>query len=260
MHSRVLTSLVILLALVGAACGGSDPAPAADRNVDASDGDLEDWERDLAIQRTVLIETAMDDGLTRTQSACMIDTTLAAGEWTLDDLEGIDLSAATSSRAADDLAADLADSLIECGPALNPNLAEDIPGALSIPDTHVAEYDCVVAAYVDAWRAEFIDRYDGGSIDEPTEIDVSDRAVAIIAGCDAGGAVILGASNDGHDDTYALNTLGWECLVNRLEPDQFMAAFPFPEQPGNALERLGDGILADAAYCEEFSEPNTDDD
>lgn len=259
MHSRALTALVTLLALLATACGGSDPAPAADRNVDATDGGVEDWERDLAIQRTIVIETALDDGLTRAEAACMVDTTLAAGDWTLDDLDGIDLSAQTSSDASAALASDLADALIDCGPALDPHLAEDIPGALSIPGTHVAEYDCVVAAYVDAWRAEYRDRFDGGAIEEPTAIDVSDRGVDIVAGCDAGGAVILGASNDGHDDTFALNTLGWECLVDRLEPDQFMAAFPFPDEPGNALERLGDGILADAAYCEDFSEPNTDD-
>lgn len=260
MRSRVLTSLVLLVALLASACGGSDPAPGADRAVGA-DGDDANWERDAAIQRTVLIEAAMDSGLTRAESACMIDAIVTdasedgGGGWTLDDLEDVDLSAETSSNVSDDLADALADALIDCGPALNPHLEADIPGALSIPGTHVAEYDCVVAAYIDAWRAAAINRYDGGRVDEPTEIDVSGRAVDIVAGCEAGGAVIIGASNEGNLDTHALTTLGWECLDNRLDPDQFMPAFPFPDEPGDALDRLGSSVLADATYCEEFSSP-----
>ncbi|MDW3219334.1 MAG: hypothetical protein R8F63_12050 [Acidimicrobiales bacterium] len=258
----MLTSLVLLVALFATACGGSDPAPGADRAV-GSGADDADWERDAAIQRTVLIEAAMDSGLTRTESACIIDAVVAptsddggdADGWTLDDLVDVDLSAQTSSNASDDLAAELADALIDCGPALNPHLDADIPGALSIPDTHLAEYDCVVASYIDAWRDAATNRFDGGRIDEPTPIDVSNRTVSIVAGCDAGGAVILGASNEGNLDTHALNTLGWTCLDNRLDPDQFMPAFPFPDEPGDALDRLGSSVLADATYCEEFSSP-----
>lgn len=252
MRHRVLSALIVLLALVAASCGGGDSAPGADRSVNGEDAD---WERDQAIQRTILIEGGMEAGLKRSQASCLINTTLDSGDWTLEDLDGIDLSALTSSNASRDLAATLAEALVDCGPKLDKALEVDIPGALAIPGTHVVEYDCVVAAYTDAWHDAYVDRFDGGSIDEPTEIDVSDRVVDIVAGCDAGGAVILGASNDGHLDTHALNTLGWECLVNRLEPDRFMPAFPFPEEPGDALDRLGSSVLADATYCEEFSSP-----
>lgn len=259
MRSRALTSLVLSLAVLATACGGADSAPGADRAV-GSGGDDAQWERDAAIQRTVLIETAMDDGLTRTEAACMIDTIVTDsgeddGGWTLTDLENIDLSAETSSNVSGDLARALADALIDCGPPLNPHLDADIPGALSIPGTHVTEYDCVIAAYIDSWRHAATNRYEGGRVDEPTAIDVSGRTVDIVAGCDAGGAVILGASNEGNLDTHALTTLGWECLENRLDPDQFMPAFPFPDEPGDALDRLGSSVLADATYCEEFSSP-----
>ena len=79
---------------------------------------------------------------------------------------------------------------------------------------------------------------------------MSDRVVGIIAGCDAGGAVVLGASNDGNIDTFALSTLEWECLDSRITPDEFMAAFPFPEEPGDALDRMGSGVLPDVVFCE----------
>ena len=248
MRTRVLT-LVILLAVVAASCGGNDPDPAADRSVG------EDWEREQAIHRTVLVEGGMEAGLGRSQAACVVDTALDTGEYTLDDLDDVDLSAQTSSGVSRDLAAVLAEALIDCGPELDSHLAADIPGAPSIPATHTTERDCVAAAYVDAWHDAYLDRFDGRAVDEPTPIDVSDRVVSIVAGCDAGGAVLIGASNAGHLDTHALNTLGWECLDNRLEPDRFMPAFPFPDEPGDALDRLGSSVLADAEYCEEFSSP-----
>lgn len=249
MGSRVVSSLVIVLAVVAASCGASDPGPAADRSVDRG------WEREQAIQRTVFVEGGMEAGLERSQAACVVDTTIAAGDWTLDDLDGVDLSAQTSSGVGRDLAVALADALVDCSPDLSSALGTDIPGALSIPESHTAERACVVAAYEAARHDAYVERFDGGAVDEPTPIDVSDRTVDIVAGCDAGGAVILGASNDGHLDTHALNTLGWECLVGRLDPDRFMAAFPFPDEPGDTLDRLGSGILADVAYCEEFASP-----
>ncbi|MEM7142981.1 MAG: hypothetical protein AAF548_18305 [Actinomycetota bacterium] len=256
MRHRVITPLVILFALIAASCG-DDPAPAAaDRSVDESGPE---WERDQTILRTVLIEEGLDAGLSRGQAACMIDTITGAEEsaWTMEDLEGIDMSAQTSSNASGSLAEALGDALVDCGPALSPSLDEDIPGATTIPGTHTTEYDCVVNAYVDAWREAYIDRFDGGSIDEPTPIDVSDHTVAIVNGCEAAGAVILGASNAGNLDTFSLTTLAWECMVERLDADQFLPAFPFPDDAGDALDRLGNGVLGDAAYCEEYAAPGS---
>ncbi len=256
MRCRVLTPIVIPLALFAASCGGESATSSADRAV-AQEGP--EWERDQAILRTILIEGGMDAGLNRSQSACTIDAVTGGSEaeWTMEDLEGIDLSAQTSSNASDDLASALADTLIDCGPVLNAFLDADIRGALTIPDTHTAEYDCVIAAYVGAWREAYTDRFDGGSITEPTAIEVADQAVSVVAGCEAGGAVVLGASNAGHLDTQALTTLAWECMDERLDVDQFMPAFPFPEEPGDALDRLGSSVLGDAAYCEEYATPGS---
>ena len=146
----------------------------------------------------------------------------------------------------------LADALIECGPSLRDHLAADIPGALAIPGTHAVEAECVTNAYVDAWRDVYTDRF--GDRSWPTRNrplpDVQDRIVGIVAGCDAGGAVVLGASNDGNLDTFALSTLEWECLEARISPAEFMPAFPFPEEPGDALGRMGSGVLPDVTFCE----------
>lgn len=251
MRSRktLLSFALLLVALLATSCFGSDPEPPAiDRSVD--DG-ADERDRDLAIQRTVLVETAMDNGLGRTAAGCTIDTTLEAGDVALDDLDGVDLSARTHSGVDDDLAALLADALVDCGPSLRDRLAVDIPGALHIPATHAAESECVTNAYVDAWRDAYTDRFTGRPVDdeEPSDPDVSEHVVGIVAGCRAGGAVVIGASNAGNLDTFALNTLEWECLDARIDPDDFMPAFPFPEEPGDALDRMGDAVLPDVAYC-----------
>ena len=253
MRSRGLSPLLLLLAVVSllaGACSDAEPAEvAADRAVGAEDPG---WDAEQAILRTVLIEGALEDGLDRTAAGCMIDTALAADEYTLADLEGVDLSASTGSDVDRELALALADALIECGPSLRDRLAEDIPGALAIPGTHAVEADCVTNAYVGAWHDAYAARFSDRVVadEEPTELDVSDRVVGIIAGCDAGGAVVLGASNDGNIDTFALSTLEWECLDSRITPDEFMAAFPFPEEPGDALDRMGSGVLPDVVFCE----------
>lgn len=250
MRSRGLFLPFILLALLAGACSASESSqPAADRAVGDDDPN---WDAEQAILRTVLIENAMENGLGRTAAGCMIDTTLAAGDYTLEDLEGVDFTARTGSGVGKDLAGVLANSLIECGPSLRASLEDDIPGALQIPGTHALEAECVTNAYVDAWIDEYTDRFNDPLItdEEPVAPDVADRVVGIIAGCDAGGAVVLGASNDGNLDTFALSTLEWECLEARTTPDDFMPAFPFPEEPGDALGRMGSGVLADVAFCE----------
>lgn len=258
MRSRGLPLAVLLaalLALLAGSCSSADPGgPAADRAVGDEDpaADDPDWDAEQAILRTVLIESAMEDGLGRTAAGCMIDTTLAAGDHVLEDLEGVDLTAQTGSGVDRDLAVALADALIECGPSLRTHLGTDIPGALAVPGTHSVEAECVANSYVDAWHDAYTDRFGDRVVadEEPVAPDVKDRVVGIIAGCDAGGAIVLGASNDGHLDTFALSTLEWECLEARITPAEFMPAFPFPEEPGDALARMGSGVLADVAFCE----------
>lgn len=250
MRSRGLFLPIILVTLVAGSCSTSDAEPAAaDRAVDEEDPG---WDAEQAILRTVLIESSMDDGLGRTASGCMIDTTLAAGDYTLDDLEGVDFSAHTGSGLGQELSGVLADSLIECGPSLRSHLSTDIPGALAVPGTHSVEAECVTNAYVDAWLDEYSDRFSDRVIadEEPVAPEVSERIVGIVAGCDAGGAVVLGASNDGHLDTFALSTLEWECLEARITAEEFMPAFPFPEEPGDALGRMGSGVRTDVTFCE----------
>jgi len=250
MRSRRLILPFVLIALLATACSSAEPAPpAADRAVGE---DSATWDVEQAILRTVLIEDALADGLGRSAASCMIDTTLAATELELSDLEDIDLSAHTGSGLSRDLAAVLADSLVDCGPSLRAALIIDIPGALAIPGTHAVEAECVTNAYVDAWRDTYTDRFRDRRVagEEPEAPNVDDRIVGIVAGCDAGGAVILGASNEGHLDTHALGTLEWECLEARITADEFMPAFPFPEEPGNALGRLGSGVRPDVAFCE----------
>jgi len=210
------------------------------------------WDVDQAILRTEIIESGLDDGLGRTASGCMIDTTLDSEDFALEDLEGINLTAQTGSGARSTLAATLADALIDCGPSLRAFLKADIPGALAVPGTHAVEAECLTNAYVEAWRDEYTDRFGDRVIadEEPVPPEVDDQIVGIIAGCDAGGAVILGASNLGHLDTHALSTLEWECLEARIGADDFLPAFPFPEEPGDALGRLGSRVLPDVTFCE----------
>jgi hypothetical protein len=259
MRSRGLILSFTLLALVAGSCSGSEPdQAAADRSVGETDPE---WDAEHAILRTVLIEGGLEAGLGRTASGCMIDTTLAAGDFTLEDLDGVDFTAHTGSGAGRDLSAALADALIECGPSLREKLDADIPGALTIPATFAVEAECVTNAYVDAWRDVYTDRFRDRVItdEEPVAPDVKDRIVGIVAGCDAGGAVVLGASNDGNLDTFALSTLEWECLEARITPDEFTAAFPFPEEPGDALDRMGSGVLSDVTFCEAWVSGVADD-
>ncbi|MEZ5245322.1 MAG: hypothetical protein R2707_09515 [Acidimicrobiales bacterium] len=253
MRSRGLLLPIVLLtlvALLAGACSDAEPGQvAADRAVGDEDPG---WDAEQAILRTVLIEGALEDGFGRTAAGCMIDTTLAAGDFQLSDLDGVDLSAKTASGVDRDLAIALADALIECGPSLRDRLGADIPGALAIPGTHAVEAECVANAYVDAWHDAYTDRFSDRVVadEEPVELDVSDRVVGIVAGCDAGGAVVLGASNDGNLDTFALSTLEWECLEARITPAEFMPAFPFPDEPGDALGRMGGGVVPDVVFCE----------
>ncbi|MEQ8841208.1 MAG: hypothetical protein RIB98_09515 [Acidimicrobiales bacterium] len=250
MRSRGLILALLVLALFGTACGGADPAPpAADRAVGENDPN---WDVEQAILRTVLIEANMQDGLSRDAAGCMVDAVTAEDAFTLAELEGVDMTARVGSGVSSDLAAALADALVDCGPSLRDHLETDIPGALAIPGTHSVEADCVTNAYVEAWREAYAARFQSrvDTDEEPVAPDVSDRVVGIIAGCDAGGAVILGASNDGDLDTFALSTLEWECLDSRITPDEFLPAFPFPDEPGDALDRMGGGVLADVAFCE----------
>ena len=95
MRSRGLILSFVILALVAGSCSGSEPdEAAADRAVGDDNPDVDpNWDAEQAILRTVLIESGMEDGLGRTASSCMIDTTLAAGDFALEDLEGVDLTA-----------------------------------------------------------------------------------------------------------------------------------------------------------------------
>lgn len=247
--SFAFSFVLLAVALLASSCFGSDPEPPAiDRSVD--DG-ADERDRDLAIQRTVLVETAMDNGLGRAAAGCTIDATLEGDDVTLDDLEGVDLSARTRSGVDDELAARLADALVDCGPSLRDRLSADLPGALHIPATHAAESECVTNAYVDAWREAYAERFGARPVEgeEPADPDVSDHVVGIVAGCRAGGAVVIGASNAGNLDTFALSTLEWECLDARIDPDDFLPAFPFPDESGDALDRMGSSVLADVSYC-----------
>ncbi|MEZ5165871.1 MAG: hypothetical protein R2695_05025 [Acidimicrobiales bacterium] len=136
----------------------------------------------------------------------------------------------TNSGVAKELATTLADALVSCGPSVSAYLSDDIPGALSIPDSHAVARDCLGNAYAKAWREAYVSRFRAATVagQEPELPDVASGIVDLIDGCDAAGAVILGASNAGNLDTFALSTLEWTCLDARLDPGDFLAAFPFP--------------------------------
>lgn len=257
-QTPVLAIAFLAISVLASGCGSSSAEPpAADRTVTE---ESPDWDVEQAILRTRIIESALESGLDRDQAGCVIDSTLGAGDHDLADLEGIDLTATTSSQAGVDLAGALADSLLACGPSPQAYLNTDVPGSSSIPDSHAVQRDCLTNAYVDAWRDAYADRFSGATnVSEPTEKripEIADAIVGIIDGCDAGGAVILGASNEGHLETHALSTLEWACLDARLEPAAFMPAFPFPEEPGDALDRMGDDATPDVAYCRAWIDNN----
>lgn len=260
MRHRVLIFITTLFAILVASCSSAVPEEAA---ADRAVGDESpSWDVEQTILRSNILEGALDAGLTTAQAACVIDTTLAAGDFSLSELEGIDLTTDTSSRAGSALASTLADSLISCGPSLRAYLNADIPGYSSIPATHSVQNDCITNSYVEAWRTAYTDRFSGATVvTEPTVgriAEITDARRGIIAGCDAGGAVILGASNSGHIETARLHTLEWICLDSRVDPDAFMPALPFPDEPGDALERMGNSIQADVAFCESWVDNGDD--
>jgi hypothetical protein len=255
MRHRSLILIVTVLAIVAAACGSAVPdQPAADRTVGE---ESPEWDVDQAIRRTLIVEAALEDGLSRPQAACVIDTTIGSGDFTLADLEDVDLTANTSSDASPALAAVLADSLIDCGPSLRAYLNTDIPGSSSIPADRAVENDCLTNSYIEAWREAYADRFSGATVvAEATEgrfPEIIAATTDMIAACEAGGAVILGASNEGNLETFALTTLEWTCLDSRIGADAFMPAFPFPDEPGDALVRLGESVRADIAFCESWA-------
>jgi hypothetical protein len=255
MRHRSLILIATVLAIVASACASAVPdQPAADRAVGE---ESPPWDVDQAIQRTLIVEAALEDGLSRSQAACVIDTTVGAGDFTLADLADVDLTTNTSSSASPALAAVLADSLIDCGPSLRAYLNTDIPGSSSIPASRAVENDCLTNAYVEAWREAYTNRFSGATVvAEATEgriPEIADVTTDMIAACEAGGAVILGASSEGNLETFALTTLEWTCLDSRIGADAFMPAFPFPDEPGDALARLGEAVQADVAFCESWA-------
>lgn len=245
MRCRVLPLVLAVFAIVATSCGGSSggDAPAADRTV----GEGSTFDTDQAILRTEVIEDGLEDGLTRGQATCMIDTATEAEGVELEDLRGIDLSATTGSGVSSSLAGVLADALVECGPDVVQRLHDEVPGSGAIPAVHAAEAECLTNQYVAGVRESYASRFAGRGEGEH-EVDI----VPILDGCDAAGALAVGASNAGVLDFFALNTLEWECLDVRLEPDDFLPAFPTPEEPGDALDRIGSSIAPDVAYCREF--------
>lgn len=255
MRSRGLILPFVFLAgftLVASSCSSVlSGEPAVGRSVD-DEGTV--WDVEEAILRTETIEAGLDNGLTRGQAACMIDTMMADNGYTLAELEGIDFTTETGNAVLGDKADHLTDALVTCGPSLRDRLVVDIPGTFSAPVSYVTESECVINSYVEAWRTEYADAF---SVSKPADADlviptVDDKITSIIAGCEAGPALVLGASHEGHFETRALSTLEWECLVTELTADQFLPAFPFPDEPGDALARMGSDVAHDADFCREW--------
>lgn len=232
---------LIAVALIATACGGDGfgipGEPGADRSVDES------WDAETAALRTQVVEKSLDDGLTRSQAGCMLDTT--AGDIDLERLLDFDLSARTGSEATASEAEILAAALTTCGPAPMSMLTASVPGALAVPPSHAAPGECFVNAYLDALTDSYIDRFEGRTRAGPHEPDLG----AALRACDAAGALVLGASHAGHPEVSALTTLEWSCLVNRLPASDFESLFPFPDEPGDAVERLAPSTDDDVAYC-----------
>lgn len=261
-RTSVLAVVSLSIAVFASGCGSSaaEPPSVVPPAADRSDDERADWDVEQTILRTGIIESALESGLDRDQAGCVIDSTLGAGDFDLADLEEIDVTASVSSDADTDLASALADSLLTCGPSPQAYLNTDVPGSSSIPDSHSVQRDCLTNAYLEAWRDAYADRFSGATnvpeADDARIPEIADALSGIIDGCDAGGAVILGASNEGHLETGALTTLEWECLEARVDPDAFMPAFPFPDEPGDALERMGDDVNRDVSYCRTWIENN----
>lgn len=238
MRTRALLLIAIMtaVALFAATCGGGGRTPAADRSVDGS------WDAATAALRTQVVEKALEDGLSRAAAGCMVDSAGIGLERLLD----IDLSARTGSRASAAEAETLATALATCGPSPTSMLAARIPGVLEVPATHAAPAECFVNAYVDALVESYTDRFTGRTRRGPHEPDLR----AALRACDAAGALVLGASNSGHPEVASLTTLEWECLVDRLPSSDFEPLFPFPDDRGDARDRLEPSSDDDVAYCE----------
>ncbi|MFT5200698.1 MAG: hypothetical protein ACI9C1_000062 [Candidatus Aldehydirespiratoraceae bacterium] len=255
MRSRGLILPFVLLAsfaLVVSSCSSVLPdKPTVGRSV-GDEGPV--WDVEEAILRTETIEASLDNGLTRGQAVCMIDAMMTYNGYTLAELDGIDFTTETGNAVLGDKAVHLADALVTCGPPPRERLAVQIPGTFSAPLSHATESECVINSYVEAWRTEYVDAFGvSKSADaDPVIPNVDDKIASIITGCEAGPALILGASHEGHFETRALATLEWECLAAELTADQFLPAFPFPEEPGDALARMGRDVAHDADFCREW--------
>lgn len=237
MRSRGLILPFVFLAgftLVASSCSSALPdKPAMDRSV-GDEGAV--WNVEEAILRTETMEAGLDNG------------------YTLAELEGIDFTTETGNAVVGDKADHLSNALVTCGPSLRARLVVDIPGTFSVPVGYATESECVVNSYVEAWRTEYADAF---GVSKPADADlviptVDDKITSIIAGCEAGPALILGASHEGHFETRALSTLEWECLVTELTAGQFLLAFPFPDEPGDTLGRMGSDVAHDADFCREW--------
>ncbi len=232
---------LLVLALAATACGGGGSGdvggPSAGRSVDGS------WDAETAALRTRVVEKAMDDGLSRGAAGCMLDAT--ADELGLERLLDFDLSARTGSEATSSEAEALAAALTACGSSPTSMLDTAVPGALDVPPSHAAPAECLVNAYIDALVDSYVDRFAGRTRTGPHEPDLA----AALRACDAAGALVLGASHSGHPEVSGLTTLEWDCLVNRLPASAFDAVFPFPDEFGDAVDRLPASADDDVAYC-----------
>lgn len=243
MRQRLIFGVAGLVVLLGFAVvslgGGDDPAPeGADRAVEP------DWDAQSAILRSQIIEEALDDGMSRTMASCMIAA--IEGTIALDRIADFDLGARTGSGASAAEADLLADALLGCGPSVGSLLGEAAPGSGSIPNSHATEAECLREEYGAGVRAAYTARFRSSNERGAHDVDV----LGPIRKCDAAGAMILGASDEGLFEASSLSTLEWKCMVERLPASAFERAFPFPDEPGDALARLGSAVEGDVAFCE----------
>ncbi len=234
-----LRTLIVILGLTAASCSAGGPAPqSADRSVGG------EWDAEAAILRTQIVENALEGGLTRTQSRCMLDEIDEAIP--LERLAELDLSATAGSGASSDEAALLGPALGSCGPSIDQMLEAAAPGASTIPASHESQAACLRTSYREGIIGSYTDRFESR---DGTGRHIVDIRVPLQT-CEAAGALLLGASHNGHVETGSLSTVEWGCLVNRLPASVFVSAFPFPDDVGDARVRLGSSIDADVAYCE----------
>ena len=234
-----LRVLMVILSLTAASCGGAEAPPAsAARSVSG------EWDAEAVVLRTRVVENAVEDGLTRPQTTCMLDE--IAAEIPLERLVEFDLSATTGSGASGEEAVLLAEALATCGHSIRLMLGAAAPGIFAVPPTHTTEAECFATAYHEGIVSSYVDRFEsrGGTGRHIVDIVIALRE------CEAAGALLLGASHSGHLETSTLTTLEWECVVDRLPASVFEPAFPFPDEPGDARDRLGSTVDADVAYCQ----------